>query len=76
MLTVGGARASSGQGHILSMAMDDQIMANVDKLGAPFHRVCTAQQAQAYKPRFRAFEYMLDSLGCGPEDITHVSSSF
>ena len=44
-------------------------------LGAPFHRVYTAQQAQAYKPRLKAFEYMLDSLGCNPEDVLHVSSS-
>jgi 2-haloacid dehalogenase len=42
---------------------------------APFHAVFTAQQAQAYKPRLQAFEYMLDQLGCGPEDILHVSSS-
>lgn len=61
---------------ILSNAMDSQIMSNVAKLGAPFHAVYTAQQAQAYKPRFRAFEYMLDMLGCGPEDILHCSSSF
>ncbi len=60
---------------ILSNASDDQIHKNVDKLGAPFHRVYTAQQAQAYKPRLQAFEYMLDSLGCNPEDVLHVSSS-
>jgi 2-haloacid dehalogenase len=60
---------------ILSNAMDAQIQASVDKLGAPFHRVYTAQQAQAYKPRLRAFEYMIDELGCNPEDILHVSSS-
>jgi len=61
---------------ILSNAMDDQIPHNVARLGAPFHAVYTAQQAGAYKPRFKAFEYMLDKLGCGPEDICHVSSSF
>ena len=60
---------------ILSNASDDQIDSNVDKLGAPFHRVFTAQQAQAYKPRFQAFEFMLDNLGCNPEDVLHVSSS-
>ncbi len=60
---------------ILSNASNDQIQSNVDKLGAPFHKVFTAQQAQAYKPRLQAFEYMLDNLGCGPEDILHVSSS-
>ncbi|MFC0218987.1 haloacid dehalogenase type II [Pseudochelatococcus lubricantis] len=61
---------------ILSNAMDEQIMSNVEKLGAPFHKVLTAQQANAYKPRFQAFEYMFDTLGCAPEDILHVSSSF
>ena len=60
---------------ILSNAMNEQIHHNVAKLGAPFHRVYTAQQAQAYKPRLRAFEYMLEQLGCAPEDILHVSSS-
>jgi 2-haloacid dehalogenase len=60
---------------ILSNAMDDQIQHNVAKLGAPFYRVYTAQQAQAYKPRLQAFEFMLDSLGCNPEDVMHVSSS-
>ena len=60
---------------ILSNASNDQIQSNVDKLGAPFHAVYTAQQAQAYKPRFQAFEYMLDQLGCGPADILHVSAS-
>lgn len=61
---------------ILSNAADEQIMSNVAKLGAPFHAVYTAEQANAYKPRFKAFEYMLDMLGCGPEDILHCSSSF
>ena len=60
---------------IISNAMDSQIQKNVAQLGAPFHRVYTAQQAQAYKPRLQAFEFMLDSLGCKPEDVLHVSSS-
>ena len=61
---------------ILSNAMNEQIMHNVEKLGAPFHAVFTAQQANAYKPRFQAFEYMFDMLGCNPEDVMHCSSSF
>jgi 2-haloacid dehalogenase len=61
---------------ILSNAMNSQIHENVAKLGAPFAHVYTAEQAQAYKPRFQAFEYMLDQLGCPPEEIMHVSSSF
>jgi 2-haloacid dehalogenase len=59
----------------LSNASDDQIQSNVDKLGAPFHKVFTAQQAQSYKPRMEGFEYMFDQLDCNPEDVLHVSSS-
>ncbi|APA90120.1 haloacid dehalogenase type II (plasmid) [Paraburkholderia sprentiae WSM5005] len=61
---------------ILSNASDDQIHSNVDQLGAPFHKVYTAQQAQAYKPLQKAFEYMFSQLDCNPEDVLHVSSSF
>ena len=60
---------------ILSNAMDSQIHSNVEKLGAPFHAVYTAEQAGAYKPRLQAFEYMFDQLGCAPEDVLHVSAS-
>ncbi|MBI1774123.1 MAG: haloacid dehalogenase type II [Proteobacteria bacterium] len=60
---------------ILSNAKDSQISSNVEKLGAPFHGVYTAEQAKAYKPRLKAFEYMFDRLGCGPADVLHVSSS-
>jgi 2-haloacid dehalogenase len=61
---------------ILSNAMNEQIHRNVALLGAPFHKVYTAEMAQAYKPRLQAFEYMFDMLGCGPEEMMHVSSSF
>ena len=60
---------------ILSNAADDQVMSNVEKLGVPFHAVFTAEQAQAYKPRFQAFEYMFNQLGCAPQDLMHVSAS-
>lgn len=61
---------------ILSNTMNSLIPHNVAKLGAPFAHVFTAEDAGAYKPQFRAFEYMFDQLGCGPEDCLHVSSSF
>jgi 2-haloacid dehalogenase len=61
---------------ILSNAMNSQIGHNVALIDAPFHRVYTAESAQAYKPRMQAFEYMFDQLGCGPESMMHVSSSF
>jgi 2-haloacid dehalogenase len=60
---------------ILSNAANEQIHQNVAKLGAPFHAVFTAEQARAYKPRYQAFEYMLDRLACSPDDMLHVSSS-
>lgn len=60
---------------ILSNADDKDILKNVKLLEVPFHRVYTAEQAQAYKPRMRPFEYMIDALGCNPEDMLHVSSS-
>jgi 2-haloacid dehalogenase len=60
---------------ILSNAADSQVMSNVEKLEAPFHAVYTAEQAQAYKPRFQAFEYMFSQLGCRPQDVLHVSAS-
>ncbi len=60
---------------ILSNASDDQIGSNVEKLGAPFHAVFTAEQARSYKPRMQGFEYMLEKLGARPEDLLHVSAS-
>ena len=59
---------------ILSNAADAQIQSNVDKLGAPFHAVYTAEQAGFYKPRYAAFEYMVDQLNTPPEEFLHVSS--
>lgn len=61
---------------ILSNSMVDLIPHSVRHLQAPFHAVCTAEEAQAYKPRMQAFEFMFDTLGCGPEDVLHCSSSF
>jgi 2-haloacid dehalogenase len=60
----------------LTNAMNEQIPHNIAKLGAPITHVLTAQDAGAYKPHMRAFEYMFDTLGCAPEDFVHVSSSF
>ena len=60
---------------VLSNASDQQIALNVARLGAPFHRVLTAEQARAYKPRLAAFLYLFDALGCRPEQLVHVSAS-
>ncbi|WP_158893232.1 MULTISPECIES: haloacid dehalogenase type II [unclassified Pseudomonas] len=61
---------------ILSNSMVDLIPASVAHLQADFHAVYTAEEARAYKPRAQAFEYMFEQLGCGPQDMMHVSSSF
>jgi 2-haloacid dehalogenase len=47
----------------------------VENLQAPFEVVITAEQMGVYKPRLRAFEYMLDKLGVAPDEIVHVSAS-
>ena len=61
---------------ILSNSMVDLIPHSVAHLKAPFHAVYTAEEARAYKPRAQIFEYMFDQLGCGPEQMMHVSSRF
>jgi 2-haloacid dehalogenase len=46
-----------------------------ENLQAPFEVVISAEQMGVYKPRLRAFEYMLDKLGAAPAEIVHVSAS-
>jgi len=59
---------------ILSNADDSFLAESVPRLGADFHAVFTAEQAGYYKPRYGAFEYMLEQLDATPEDFVHVSS--
>ncbi|GAB3626799.1 type II haloacid dehalogenase [Pandoraea terrae] len=59
----------------LTNAANAQIMSNIEKLGAPFHAVITAEEVGAYKPRMQGFEYMFKKLNVKPEEILHVSSS-
>jgi 2-haloacid dehalogenase len=59
---------------ILSNADDSFLAESVPRLETDFHAVLTAEQAGYYKPRYAAFEYMLDSLDAAPEDFVHVSS--
>ena len=59
---------------ILSNADDSVLADSVPRLGAPFHAVYTAEGAGYYKPRYGAFEYMLEQLDAQPEDFLHVSS--
>jgi 2-haloacid dehalogenase len=59
---------------ILSNADTSYLDVSVPKLGASFHSVFTAEQAGFYKPRYRAFEYMVEQLDATPDDFLHVSS--
>jgi 2-haloacid dehalogenase len=59
---------------IFSNADTSYLDISVPRLGAPFHAVFTAEQAGFYKPRYRAFEYMLAQLSAEPGDFLHVSS--
>lgn len=61
---------------IISNTEDDLIAGNVEQLGAPFERVITAEQMQDYKPSLDAFRYMLNELGCQPDDLIHVAQGF
>lgn len=58
----------------LSNADDRHLAAFIPRLGAPFHRVITAEQTGAYKPRLHAFDYMLEALDAKPEEFLHISS--
>ncbi|PLR37454.1 haloacid dehalogenase type II [Chimaeribacter coloradensis] len=60
---------------LLTNSMNDLITHHVPRLGAPIHMTITAEEVGAYKPQMKGFEYMLDKLGCGPDEILHVSSS-
>ena len=46
---------------ILSNADDSFLAESVPRLEADFHAVYTAEQAGFYKPRYGAFEYMLEA---------------
>lgn len=58
----------------LSNADDRHLNAFIPRLGAPFRAVYTAEQSGAYKPRLRAFDYMLEQLDAEPGDFLHISS--
>ena len=60
---------------IISNTDDDLIAGNVENIGVPIDRVVTAQQAGAYKPSERIFEYAHDALGAYPEEVLHICAS-
>ncbi|MFD0648264.1 hypothetical protein ACFQ2Y_05745 [Streptomyces malaysiensis subsp. malaysiensis] len=61
---------------ILSNSEDDLIAYAVEALGVDFDYVLTAEQAGAYKPLPRAFEYLMTATGRGPGDIIHTAQGW
>ncbi len=60
---------------IVSNTDDDIIAGNVAQLGGHIDRVITAQQAGAYKPTRRLFDYAHEQLGVTKDDVVHICAS-
>lgn len=75
---VGTLRQLKAQGYklcIVSNTDDDVIAGNVAQLGGTIDRVITAQQAQAYKPDRRLFDYAHEQLGVSRDQVAHICAS-
>lgn len=60
---------------IVSNTDDDIIAGNVAQLGGHIDRVITAQQAGAYKPAPRLFDYAHEQLGVTRDEVVHICAS-
>jgi 2-haloacid dehalogenase len=60
---------------IISNTDDAVIAGNVAQLGGHIDRVVTAEQAGAYKPSHRIFDYAHSKIGVPREDVVHVCAS-
>ena len=58
----------------LSNADKRHLDVSIPRLGAPFHRVISAEEMGAYKPRLSTFDYMLETLDAKPEDFLHIAA--
>ncbi|MEI5999435.1 haloacid dehalogenase type II [Paraburkholderia bengalensis] len=75
---VGTLRALKEAGYrlcIVSNTDDDVIAGNVAQLGGYIDRVITAQQAGAYKPDRRLFDYAHQQLRVSRDDVVHICAS-
>ena len=61
---------------IVSNTDDDLIRGNVERIGIDFDFVITAEQARAYKPQRRAFEFALRTVGRTADQTIHVAQGF
>ena len=60
---------------IVSNTDDDVIAGNVAQLGGHVDRVVTAEQAGAYKPSRRIFDFAHTALNVTPDEVVHVCAS-
>ena len=60
---------------IVSNTDDDIIAGNVAQLGGHIDRVITAEQAGAYKPSRRIFDFAHATLGVTRDEVVHVCAS-
>lgn len=60
---------------IISNVDDKLFSATARRLVVPFDWVVTAQQAKAYKPSFKTFEFALGRIGLPREQILHIAQS-
>ncbi|MGI9478846.1 MAG: haloacid dehalogenase type II [Hyphomicrobiaceae bacterium] len=60
---------------IISNTDDDIIAGNVAQLGGHIDRVVSAEQAQAYKPSRKTFEFAHKALGVTQDKIVHICAS-
>lgn len=58
---------------IFTNSDDDLIAPTVAGIGVPFDYVITAEQARAYKPSTRLFEYAYRTMGVTPDETVHVA---
>jgi 2-haloacid dehalogenase len=61
---------------IISNSDDDLIAGNVQRIGVPFDRIITSQQARAYQPSLAIFRCALNDMHCPPERAMHVAQDF
>ncbi|MFS2153320.1 hypothetical protein [Rhizobium sp. Rhizsp42] len=69
----GGSVNATSWPSILTNSDDDLIAPTVERIGAPFDHVITAQQAQAYKPSRKFLEHAYRAIGVTADETVHVA---
>ncbi len=60
---------------VISNTDDDIIAGNVAQLGGHIDRVISAEQAQAYKPSRKTFEFAHNAIGVSQNEVVHICAS-